>query len=332
MTKKKKKGVAELVLDGPTISRFIRLYYNDNPDARWNGRQIRNACQTALALAEFEAQKLANNVVPDGQSVIDLAASSKKMIKVRMGAKHFCDVAKAYLAFMHYLKDVHGMSASQLAKNFRLRNDGHGLDELVGLLASRQANLETNTHQSYGQKTYGRQEDGHGQVRGRYERGQASQRLGSENFENFMGDMENDRNDEDDIFGQQEEVDGDRVNDEDGDFGFSDDLLEGEEEGDGQVDPFGQDDDDEEAGRGLFTDYQASQDDAGHMEDHLPPYGARYPPQAQTKATGRHQPRPEQATRRGKQPATDAAITRTSLRDRRLPGSGGAGERTAWRR
>jgi ATP-dependent Clp protease ATP-binding subunit ClpA len=30
-------------------------YFRNNEEARWNGRQIRNACQTALALAEFDA-------------------------------------------------------------------------------------------------------------------------------------------------------------------------------------------------------------------------------------------------------------------------------------
>lgn len=32
----------------------IGEYFRKNEEARWNGRQIRNACQTALALAKFE--------------------------------------------------------------------------------------------------------------------------------------------------------------------------------------------------------------------------------------------------------------------------------------
>ncbi len=121
---KKKRGVAELELDERSIDTFVLTYFDRYPDARWNGRQIRNACQTALALAEFEAQKRANPGVDDGRTVMDLAANSKKMIKVKMTAKHFTDVARAYLAFMKYLKEVHGgASAAQRAKEYRLRND-----------------------------------------------------------------------------------------------------------------------------------------------------------------------------------------------------------------
>ncbi|KAK7418117.1 hypothetical protein QQX98_004092 [Neonectria punicea] len=139
--KKKQRGIAELELDERSIDKFIVNYYDRQEEARWNGRQIRNACQTALALAEFEAQKAANPGVAGGRSVMDIVAASSKMIKVRMTAKHFHDVAKAYLAFMKYLREVHGMSAAQQARSFRLRHDRYGLGESTarsGLLASRQ--------------------------------------------------------------------------------------------------------------------------------------------------------------------------------------------------
>ncbi|KAK1238042.1 LOW QUALITY PROTEIN: hypothetical protein MKX08_002621 [Trichoderma sp. CBMAI-0020] len=139
--KKKERGTAELELHERSINKFILEYYDRNEEARWNGRQIRNACQTALALAEFEAQKAANPGVAGGRSVMEIAAASSKMIKVKMTAKHFHDVAKAYLAFMKYLREVHGMSAAQQAKSFRLRQDRYGLGEPsagLGLLASRQ--------------------------------------------------------------------------------------------------------------------------------------------------------------------------------------------------
>ncbi|KAL7952771.1 hypothetical protein V8C34DRAFT_309762 [Trichoderma compactum] len=139
--KKKQRGVAELELDEVSINNFIHQYFHHHEEARWNGRQIRNACETGLALAQFEAQKAANPGVADGHSVMRIVAASSKMIKVKLTAKHFKDVAKAYLAFMKYLKEVHGMSAAQQAKNFRLRHDRYGLVEPYvgpGLLASRQ--------------------------------------------------------------------------------------------------------------------------------------------------------------------------------------------------
>ncbi|KAM0552669.1 hypothetical protein ACHAPJ_007766 [Fusarium lateritium] len=150
--RKKERGEADLELDERSINEFILGYYAKNKEARWNGRQIRNACQTALALAEFEAQKLANPVARGGRSVMDVAAMSKKMISVRLTSKHFQDVAKAYLAFMRYLREVHGVSAAQQAKNFRLRHDRYGLGESTSLLASRQRAFAEETRPSYGRR------------------------------------------------------------------------------------------------------------------------------------------------------------------------------------
>ncbi|EJT74839.1 hypothetical protein GGTG_08677 [Gaeumannomyces tritici R3-111a-1] len=44
-----------VVEQGPVIG-FITKYWVGNPGGGWNGRQIRNACQTAIALAEYEAR------------------------------------------------------------------------------------------------------------------------------------------------------------------------------------------------------------------------------------------------------------------------------------
>ncbi|RMJ07752.1 hypothetical protein BHE90_010290 [Fusarium euwallaceae] len=82
------------------ISDFITTYFDKNLSARWNGRQIRNACQTALALAEFDAQK--------SDCVI-------------LGAKHLEKVSNAYLEFMHYLKSVRDISMEEWAKEAGIR-------------------------------------------------------------------------------------------------------------------------------------------------------------------------------------------------------------------
>jgi hypothetical protein len=149
--KKKERGEASLEIDERSINDFILGYYGRNREARWNGRQIRNACQTALALAEFEAQKLANPAA-GGRSVMDVATMSKTMINVRLTSKHFHDVAKSYLAFMRYLREVHGVSAAQQAKNFRLRHDRYGLAETPSLLASRQRRTAEERGPSYGRR------------------------------------------------------------------------------------------------------------------------------------------------------------------------------------
>ncbi|KAF4445216.1 TOB3 (member of AAA-ATPase family) [Fusarium acutatum] len=169
--KKKERGEAELELDGMSIATFIHRYFEKNKDARWNGRQIRNACQTALALAEFEGQKLANPAASGGRNVMEFAAMSKKMIKVKLAEKHFQDVAKAYLAFIKYLREVHGVSAAQQAKNYRLCHDRCGLGESASLLASRQRDYGAEGKPEYGQR-YGARPSGRGdqQTRGQRHR------------------------------------------------------------------------------------------------------------------------------------------------------------------
>ncbi|KAF5531223.1 TOB3 (member of AAA-ATPase family) [Fusarium napiforme] len=202
--KKKERGEAELELDELSVNEFILDYFTENRDARWNGRQIRNACQTALALAEFEGQKLANPDASGGRNVMQVAAMSRKMIKVKLTKKHFQDVAKAYLAFMKYLREVHGVSAAQQAKNFRLRHDRWGLGESASLLASRQRGYGGGGKSSYGQR-YGARPSGRTgqQTRGpryrqehddgedvAYEYGYAHDHQGYQDDQGFMQDDE----------------------------------------------------------------------------------------------------------------------------------------------
>ncbi|KAK3987005.1 hypothetical protein QBC44DRAFT_332337 [Cladorrhinum sp. PSN332] len=81
-------------------------YFDKNKEARWNGRQIRNACQTALALAEFDAQ-------PRGKKY-DI--KTKSAARVHLRVLHLEVVSKAYLEFLQYLKEVHGTDAETYAK------------------------------------------------------------------------------------------------------------------------------------------------------------------------------------------------------------------------
>ncbi|KAG5765321.1 hypothetical protein H9Q72_006618 [Fusarium xylarioides] len=179
--KKKERGEAELELDEMSIATFIHLYFKNNKDARWNGRQIRNACQTALALAEFEGQKLANPSASGGRNVMEFAAMSKKMIKVKLAEKHFQDVAKAYLAFIKYLREVHGVSAAQQAKNYRLRHDRWGLGKSASLLASRQRDYGAEGKPEYGQR-YGPRPSGRGDQQTRVPRHRQEQHMDDEDI------------------------------------------------------------------------------------------------------------------------------------------------------
>ncbi|KAK7716511.1 hypothetical protein SLS64_003665 [Diaporthe eres] len=84
-------------------------YFRTNDKARWNGRQIRNACQTALALAEFKAQG------GNHQRVLDPNAD------VCLAVDNFKTVSKAYLEFTKYLKQLYGIHEDARAKELGLR-------------------------------------------------------------------------------------------------------------------------------------------------------------------------------------------------------------------
>ena len=96
-------------IDRELIAGFAAQHYAENHQARWNGRQIRNACQTALALAEFETQdrSLKDTENPD--------------IVVKLRVDHFEVVRDAYLEFTRYINELHGTNASRRAKEARLR-------------------------------------------------------------------------------------------------------------------------------------------------------------------------------------------------------------------
>ncbi len=69
----------------------------------WNGRQIRNAFQTAIALAEYKAQATGREPV--------------------LSADHFEDVAKASFEFDDYLRLTLGMNEQDKAHHYNYRYD-----------------------------------------------------------------------------------------------------------------------------------------------------------------------------------------------------------------
>ncbi|TGO15699.1 hypothetical protein BTUL_0037g00510 [Botrytis tulipae] len=104
-------------IDEADIGAFARSYYDENGEGRWNGRQIRNAFQTALALAEYDAQG-------DGDSTSLTDNINKQVI---LKGSHFETVSEAYLGFVNYMKEVnHGVSMSKRALDRSYRDDEFG--------------------------------------------------------------------------------------------------------------------------------------------------------------------------------------------------------------
>ncbi|KAE9578018.1 hypothetical protein CGMCC3_g5934 [Colletotrichum fructicola] len=63
----------QIIIEEMDIGAFATQHYINHPSARWNGRQIRNACQTALALAEYQAQGGRHDAIMKPDAVINLA-------------------------------------------------------------------------------------------------------------------------------------------------------------------------------------------------------------------------------------------------------------------
>ncbi|KAL2837693.1 hypothetical protein BJY01DRAFT_40597 [Aspergillus pseudoustus] len=102
----------QIEIDKVDIIRFADKYFTERPNGRWNGRQIRNACQTALALAEYEAQKAQSD---------DLQDSVQTDATVKLTVAHFIVVSKAYLEFIDYINQLFGTNSKRRAHENQIR-------------------------------------------------------------------------------------------------------------------------------------------------------------------------------------------------------------------
>lgn len=98
----------KIEIEKDDIIEYALDYYETNKKARWNGRQIRNACQTALALAEFKAQ---------GESHEHWDPNAD----VRLAVENFKTVSTAYLEFTKYLRQLYGVFDDVRAEDLGLR-------------------------------------------------------------------------------------------------------------------------------------------------------------------------------------------------------------------
>ncbi|KLU90054.1 hypothetical protein MAPG_09019 [Magnaporthiopsis poae ATCC 64411] len=104
----------DIRIDRNEILQYAKDYF-ENPahkNAKWNGRQIRNACQTALALAEFRAHERRTHKG-------DLAARETTAVHLRV--KDLKTVADAYLEFINYLNSLRGFDADDWATKLQIR-------------------------------------------------------------------------------------------------------------------------------------------------------------------------------------------------------------------
>ncbi|WYZ42091.1 hypothetical protein EsH8_V_000986 [Colletotrichum jinshuiense] len=99
-----------ILFDPSSVEDFAQQHFREHKYHRWNGRQIRNACQTALALAEFDAQ--------GGALEIDGQVDKNAVVKLQL--KYFKTVQRAYLDFGKYLGDIQGAQGDRRAIDYKL--------------------------------------------------------------------------------------------------------------------------------------------------------------------------------------------------------------------
>jgi hypothetical protein len=102
------------------MKEFDKASMPDSMFTVWNGRQIRNAFQTAIALAEYDLDdKIKAENVPE-----EKVASSKRWRTAALKRKHFKKVSKAMQDFDRYVRVVHkGAADAEIAEQEELRAD-----------------------------------------------------------------------------------------------------------------------------------------------------------------------------------------------------------------
>ncbi|KAI0911073.1 P-loop containing nucleoside triphosphate hydrolase protein [Ustulina deusta] len=130
----------------PEITGFAIDYFENNKEGRWNGRQIRNAFQSALALAELDAL-----------GTDDFLAESDHNRPIALGRKSFDTVAEAYKGFTNYVKQVYGADFARRARENLWRFDAFGAPRMPNNLNTRLKIVEPAMPPATGQWT----EQGH---------------------------------------------------------------------------------------------------------------------------------------------------------------------------
>ncbi|KIW10769.1 hypothetical protein PV08_10068 [Exophiala spinifera] len=99
----------KITFDASSIDDFAKRHFHEHKYTRWNERQIRNACQTALVLAGFDAH---------GAKTL---GELDKDVEVELQQKYFTLVQTAYLGFARYLGDIRVTQGDRRAIDLRLR-------------------------------------------------------------------------------------------------------------------------------------------------------------------------------------------------------------------
>jgi hypothetical protein len=108
--KLKKEGRENVDVDGKGIEKFARKHWKKNPRARWNGRQIRNAFLTAVAMAEFHSRDSGKGDNYESGNV-----------RIDIGPDQFKKIAKTAKEFDDYMTETMGDTYDGKASRTNMR-------------------------------------------------------------------------------------------------------------------------------------------------------------------------------------------------------------------
>lgn len=106
---------------------FLRRARKGKP---WNGRQIRNAFNTAIGIGRYQRLRMLSD---KGMSPEDAAASGdKELMEIKLTKTNFQDIAAAARSFEDYIQDLRGVD-SEIARLTRVRDDHWGSEGPVAV-------------------------------------------------------------------------------------------------------------------------------------------------------------------------------------------------------
>ncbi|RAH70577.1 ATP-binding protein [Aspergillus aculeatinus CBS 121060] len=115
MSLAEKRGKSVIRVNRDEIRDFAREHYrNNDPQRRWNGRQIRNAFHIAIAIAEDRAAEKDAKAAAEGKERRHTPVLKAEYLRL---------VEAASTRFDDYLHTVHGMGQQDLAKQGSTRRD-----------------------------------------------------------------------------------------------------------------------------------------------------------------------------------------------------------------
>ncbi|TDZ24906.1 putative cell division cycle ATPase [Colletotrichum orbiculare MAFF 240422] len=101
-------------------NKIIKWAKSNQDELQWNGRQIRNAFQTAIALAEFQAQPRKSRKASGGSS-----STPKAPKPPVLDQNIFTKIANASIQFTEYLHETHGQDEDAMASRDQVRSSSY---------------------------------------------------------------------------------------------------------------------------------------------------------------------------------------------------------------